>query len=338
MVDFSQKNFVITEKEDGTMDRLAIVVPCYNEEEVFPETAKRLTALLKDLIQKGKIAEDSFALFVNDGSKDNTWQLIEAEYRQNPYVTGLKLAGNVGHQNALLAGLMTAKDLGDITVSIDADLQDDVNVIEEMVDKYHEGFDIVYGVRSERETDTDFKRITAQGFYKFMHLMGAKSVYNHADFRLMSRRAVEALSGYKERNLFLRGLVPLIGYNTTSVYYKRSERFAGESKYPLKKMLSFAFDGITSFSIRPITLIAALGAIIIACCIAAGIYTVISLCIGVAVPGWASIMLSIWFLGGVQLLSIGLIGQYIGKVYMEVKERPRYHIETLLTHDNAPLP
>lgn len=320
------------------MDRLAIVVPCYNEEEVFPETAKRLTALLKDLIQKGKIAEDSFALFVNDGSKDKTWQLIEAEYRQNPYVTGLKLAGNVGHQNALLAGLMTAKDLGDITVSIDADLQDDVNVIEEMVDKYHEGFDIVYGVRSERETDTAFKRITAQGFYKFMHLMGAKSVYNHADFRLMSRRAVEALSGYKERNLFLRGLVPLIGYNTTSVYYKRSERFAGESKYPLKKMLSFAFDGITSFSIRPITLIAALGAIIIACCTAAGIYTVISLCIGVAVPGWASIMLSIWFLGGVQLLSIGLIGQYIGKVYMEVKERPRYHIETLLTHDNVPLP
>lgn len=314
------------------MKRLAIVVPCYNEEEVFPETAKRLTQVLKDLIQKGKIAEDSFSLFVNDGSKDRTWALIEQEYHRNPYACGIKLAGNVGHQNALLAGLLSAKEMADITISIDADLQDDVNVIEEMVDKYHEGYDIVYGVRSERKTDTAFKKFTAQGFYKLMHAMGAKSVYNHADFRLMSKRAVEGLAEFKERNLFLRGLVPLIGYNTTSVYYKRSERFAGESKYPLKKMLSFAFDGITSLSIRPITLISILGLFIIFCSIGAGIYTVVSLCVGVAVPGWASIMLSIWFLGGVQLLSIGLIGQYIGKVYLEVKERPRYRIETILTH------
>lgn len=319
------------------MDRLAIVVPCYNEEAVFPETAKRLTQVLQDLIKKGKIAENSFALFVNDGSKDKTWELIAAEYHQNPYVSGLKLAGNVGHQNALLAGLMTAKEMADITVSIDADLQDDVNVIEEMVDRYHEGFDIVYGVRSERKTDTAFKKWTAQAFYKLMHAMGAKSVYNHADFRLMSKRAVEALSQYKERNLFLRGLVPLIGYNTTTVYYKRSERFAGESKYPLKKMLSFAFDGITSFSIRPITLIAMLGLIIILLSIGAAIYTLISFCLGHAAPGWASIMLSIWFLGGVQLLSIGLIGQYIGKVYIEVKERPRYNIETVLTHNTTDL-
>ncbi len=316
------------------MKRLAIVVPCYNEEAVFPETAKQLTEVLINLIKTGKISRDSFTLFVNDGSKDRTWELIEQEYKRNPYVSGIKLAGNVGHQNALLAGLMAAKEMADITISIDADLQDDVNVIEEMVDKYHEGFDIVYGVRSERKTDTAFKKGTAQGFYKLMHAMGAKTVYNHADFRLMSKRAVEGLAQFKERNLFLRGLVPMIGYNTTCVYYKRSERFAGESKYPLKKMLSFAFDGITSLSIRPITLIAILGLIIILLCFAAGIYTIISLCVGLAVPGWASIMLSIWFLGGVQLLSIGLIGQYIGKIYLEVKRRPRYRIETILTHDH----
>ena len=318
--------------------RLAIVVPCYNEEAVFPETAKRLTQALRSMIEKGKITRDSFALFVNDGSRDRTWELIEAEYRKNPYVFGVKLAGNVGHQNALLAGLTVAKEMADLTVSIDADLQDDVNAIEKMVDKYYEGFDIVYGVRSERKTDTFFKRFTAQSFYKFMHLMGARSIYNHADFRLMSRRAVESLSQYKERNLFLRGLVPLVGFNSTSVYYKRSERFAGESKYPLKKMLSFAFDGITSFSIRPITIITALGAIIILLSFAALIYTIVSICVGVAMPGWASIMLSIWFLGGVQLLSIGLIGQYVGKVYMEVKRRPRFHIETVLTRQRPDRP
>ena len=317
-------------------NRLAIIVPCYNEEAVFPETAKRLTEALLEMIAKGKISRDSFVLFINDGSRDRTWELINAEYKRNPYVFGVKLAGNVGHQNALLAGLTVAKEMADVTVSIDADLQDDVNAIEKMVDKYLEGFDIVYGVRSERKKDTFFKRFTAQSFYRLMHIMGAKSIYNHADFRLMSRRAVEALSQYKERNLFLRGLVPMVGFNSTSVYYKRSERFAGESKYPLKKMLSFAFDGITSFSIRPITIITALGAIIILLSFAALIYTIVSICVGVAMPGWASIMLSIWFLGGVQLLSIGLIGQYVGKVYMEVKRRPRYHIETVLTRQQNP--
>ena len=317
------------------MDSLAIVVPCYNEEAVLPETVKRLTQMIHHLIELEKISETSCILLVDDGSKDRTWQLIELAHQNNPYVCGVKLAGNVGHQKALLAGLMTAKNMADITVSIDADLQDDVNVIEEMVDQYHNGFDIVYGVRSDRESDTPFKKHTAQCFYKLMEKLGAKSVYNHADFRLLSRRAVEALSRYRERNLFLRGLVPMIGFNSTCVYYKRAERFAGESKYPLRKMIGLAFDGITSLSIRPITLITFLGIFIILCCIAAGIYTVVSLCLGNATPGWASIMLSIWFLGGVQLLSVGLIGQYIGKVYIEVKGRPRFNIETVLFHENT---
>lgn len=316
------------------MFRLAIVVPCYNEQEVFKDTAAQLTSLMIDLNRKGKISSDSFILFVNDGSKDHTWILIENEYKTNPWVCGLKLAGNVGHQNALLAGLMAAKDLSDITISIDADLQDDISVIEEMIDRASEGFDIVYGVRSSRKKDTAFKRITAQGFYKFMRFMGANTVYNHADFRLMSRRAVEQLSKYKERNLFLRGIVPMIGYNTTSVYYERKERMAGESKYPLKKMLSFAFDGITSLSIRPISMITGLGCCIVFVCIIAAIYALISYFMGHAEPGWTSLILSIWFLGGVQLVSIGLIGQYVGKVYIETKERPRYNVEAMLLHEN----
>lgn len=306
---------------------LAIVVPCYNEEEAFPFSVKSLTEVLCGMIKSGKINKKSYVLFVDDGSKDKTWELISAEVKRNSLVRGLKLSGNVGHQNALLAGLLTANDSSDLTVSIDADLQDDVNAIEKMVDAYHNGCDIVYGVRSDRSSDSAFKRATAQGFYKVMAAMGAKSVYNHADFRLMSHRAVEALSNYKERNLFLRGIVPLIGFKTDKVYYERSKRVAGESKYPLKKMLKFAFDGITSFSIKPISLITALGIGIIVLSVIAFIYTLISYFTGHAEPGWSSLIISIWFLGGVQLAAIGLVGQYVGKIYVESKERPRFNIE-----------
>lgn len=314
------------------MDRLAIVVPCYNEEEVLKIASLALRDVLTDLINKKKISDDSFVLFVNDGSKDKTWELIEEEHSLYPNkIFGLKLAGNVGHQFALTAGLITAKDMCDISVSIDADLQDDVLVIEEMVDKYHEGKDIVYGVRKKRDTDTFFKRFTAQTFYKLMSVMGVKTVYNHADFRLMSKRALEQFSKYEESNLFLRGMMPLIGYETDCVYYDRKERVAGESKYPLKKMLALAFNGISSFSVKPISLITGLGSAIIVLSICAAIYAIISYCVGRVVPGWTSLILSIWFLGGVQLLCIGLIGQYIGKIYIEVKHRPRYNIEKVIT-------
>ena len=317
------------------MHRLAIVVPCYNEEEVFPETSKRLTEVLKELIEKKKIAEDSFTLYVNDGSRDRTWELIEQEYSANPYACGLKLAGNVGHQNALLSGLTYVKEYVDISISIDADLQDDVNVIEEMVDKYIEGYDVVYGVRNNRDTDTFFKRNTALAFYKMMQLMGVKSVYNHADYRLLSKRAMEQLTLYKEQNLFLRGIVPLIGYKSTSVYYKRAERFAGESKYPLKKMISFAVDGITSFSTKPLSLIVGLGFILVICSVIGVLYILIRSLLGdsTLVQGWSSLMISIWLIGGVQLLCLGVVGEYIGKIYMEVKERPRFNVETVLLHD-----
>ena len=313
------------------MDQLAIVVPCYNEEEVLKIASEALRGVLDDLVSKQKIAEDSFILFVNDGSKDRTWELIEEEHQAHPVqVRGVKLAGNVGHQFALTAGLLTAKDMCDVIVSIDADLQDDVLVIEEMIDKFHEGSDIVYGVRKERKTDTFFKRTTAQGFYKLMALMGVKTVYNHADFRLMSKRAVEHFSQFKETNLFLRGMMPLIGYQTDNVYYDRKERVAGESKYPLKKMLALAFNGISSFSIKPISLILGLGLFIIVCSILAALYALISYFTGSVVRGWTSLILSIWFLGGVQLLAIGLVGQYIGKIYIEVKQRPRYNIEKVI--------
>ena len=316
------------------MDRLAIVVPCYNEEEVLKIASKALREVLGDLVRKGKIGQDSFILFVNDGSKDRTWELIEEEHAAYPrQVFGVKLAGNVGHQFALTAGLITAKDMSDVTISIDADLQDDVAVIEEMIDKFHAGNDIVYGVRKERKTDTFFKRTTAQGFYKVMELMGVKTVYNHADFRLMSKRAVEHFSQFKETNLFLRGMVPLIGYQTDCVYYDRKERVAGESKYPLKKMLALAFNGISSFSVKPISMILGLGMFIVFICILAAIYALISYFSGHVVPGWTSLILSIWFLGGVQLLAIGLVGQYIGKIYIEVKQRPRYNIEKVLTDE-----
>lgn len=313
------------------MEKLAIVVPCYNEEEVLKIASKTLRGVLEDLVQKGKIAKESFILFVNDGSKDNTWKLIEEEHKAHPAeVCGIKLAGNVGHQFALTAGLITAKDRSDVIVSIDADLQDDETVIEEMIDKFHAGNDIVYGVRKERKSDTFFKRTTAQGFYKVMALMGVKTVYNHADFRLMSKRAAQQFSEYKETNLFLRGIMPLIGYQTDCVYYDRKERVAGESKYPLKKMMALAFNGISSFSVKPISFILGLGLFIIICSILAALYAFVSYFTGRVVPGWTSLILSIWFLGGLQLLAIGLVGQYIGKIYIEVKQRPRYNIEKIL--------
>lgn len=317
------------------MDKLAIVVPCYNEEDVFKITSQTLREVLDDLVKKNKIARNSFILFVNDGSQDRTWELIEEEHTAYPdQVCGIKLAANVGHQFALTAGLLTAMDMCDITVSIDADLQDDVSVIEEMIDKFHNGCDIVYGVRRERKTDTFFKRSTAQAFYKLMNLMGVKIIYNHADFRLMSKRAVKEFSKYKETNLFLRGIMPLIGCQTDTVYYNRKERAAGESKYPFKKMLALAFNGISSFSIRPISLILSVGLFIILISILAAVYALVSYFTGHVVPGWTSLILSIWFLGGLQLLSIGLVGQYIGKIYMEVKERPRYNIEKVLTQED----
>lgn len=312
------------------MNRLAIVVPCYNEEEMLGITSKALIEVLENLIKKEKIEKNSFVLYVDDGSKDKTWSIIEEHHKNKKEIFGLKLTGNVGHQNALTAGLEVAKERADMIISIDADLQDDIQAIEKMVDKYLEGKDIVYGVRNSRKSDSLFKRITAQGFYKLIKCMGVKTVYNHADFRLMSKRAVEEFSKYKETNLYIRGMVPLLGYETGSVYYDRLERTAGESKYPLKKMLALAFNGITSFSIKPISFITFLGAMIIGCSILAAIYALVSYVSGSVVEGWTSLILSIWFIGGVQLLAIGLIGQYIGKIYVEVKHRPRYHIDEIL--------
>ena len=309
---------------------LAIVVPCYNEEEVLPQTNQQLTALLNGMMRDKLVGQGSYILYVNDGSRDRTWQLIEEYASGDDHVRGLKLAGNVGHQNALMAGLDTARLDADLTVSIDADLQDDINVIPEMVKKYDEGCDIVYGVRRKRTTDTFFKRTTAQMFYKFMTGMGVKSVYNHADFRLMSRRAVDALCQYEERNLFLRGLVPLLGYKTDSVYYDRLERQAGESKYPLSKMLSFAIDGVTSFSVKPLRLIFDLGMIFLLISLGILVYVIVALCQGRGVQGWASLMLSIWFVGGCVLICLSIIAAYIGRIYTEEKHRPRYNIEKYL--------
>lgn len=307
--------------------RLAIVVPCYNEEEVLEDSVAKLCGELTELIINKKVDNDSFILFVDDGSKDKTWEKIEEAHKNVKYVKGLKLAGNVGHQNALLAGLLYAKDISDATVSIDADLQDDIKAIETMTDLWDSGCDIVYGVRSSRKTDSFFKRTTAQGFYKVMKAMGVKSVYNHADFRLMTKRAVEGLEQFKERNLFLRGIVPTIGYKTDCVYYERKERMAGESKYPLKKMLSFAFDGITSFSTKPMTFIMGMGIWMIIFAIIMSIYSLIRHTNGNVVTGWTSLWLAMWFIGGIITFSVGLVGEYIGKIYLEVKERPRYIVE-----------
>ena len=311
-------------------NRLAIVVPCYKEEAVLEETTKRLSHLLDELIGEAQVSADSFILYVNDGSRDQTWPLVFKFHTTNKYVKGVNLAGNVGHQNALWAGLTVAKKYADIIVSIDADLQDDVESIKEMVRKYHEGNDIVYGVRNERKTDTWFKKNTALAFYKLMELMGTKTVYNHADFRLMSKRALDYLLQFKERNLFIRGLVPLVGYRTAKVYYDRAERFAGESKYPLSKMLNFAIDGITSFSVKPIRLILGLGVMFLLVALGVLCWTLYSYCVGHVVAGWSSLMLSVWFCSGCVLTCMGVVGEYIGKIYVESKERPRYNIENIL--------
>lgn len=315
------------------MDKLYIVVPCYNEEAVLHETTKRLTDKLNRMVEAGLAAQDSRIMYVNDGSKDRTWEIIEELHRENPYVLGVKLSRNRGHQNALLAGLMTAKDMCDVTISMDADLQDDIEVLDEFMRKYKDGCDIVYGVRGNRDTDTGFKRNTAQAFYKILKFFGVDSVYNHADYRLMSKRALEGLSEFGEVNLFLRGIVPQIGYKTATVEYSRGERFAGESKYPLKKMISFAFDGITSFSIKPIRMISAVGLVIFVVSLVMLIYSLVVNALGNTATGWTSMIMSIWLLGGLQLLAIGIIGEYVGKAYMETKKRPKYIIETVLKDD-----
>ena len=309
---------------------LYVVVPCYKEEEVLPETSKRLKAKLTALIAQGKISPRSRILFVNDGSKDRTWPIIEELHAKERIFSGVNLSRNRGHQNALLAGLMTAVQYADMMVSMDADLQDDIDAMDRMIDAYHEGYDVVYGVRSSRKTDSFFKRFTAESFYKLMKAMGVDIVFNHADYRLMSRRAVEGLSQFKEVNLFLRGIVPQIGYSWTTVEYERAKRFAGESKYPLKKMLSFAFDGITSFSVKPLRLILFLGAVIFALSLVMLLWTLIRWIAGATVSGWASLMCSIWMIGGIQLLALGVIGEYMGKVYSEAKARPRFIIERVL--------
>ena len=308
-------------------DILYIVVPCYNEQEVLPITTPKLIEQLNALVEAQLIDKESRILYVNDGSIDDTWQLIEQYTQQHPQVCGVKLAGNVGHQNALLAGLEAASERADITISIDADLQDDVAVMRDMVQKYHEGCDIVYGVRRERKTDTWFKRNSALAFYKLMRRLGVKSVYNHADYRLMSRRAVKQLLNYRERNLFLRGIVPLVGYKTDSVFYDRSERLAGESKYPLSKMINFAVNGITSFSIKPVRMVLTLGIIFTLIALGILVYVLIAYFNGRTVSGWASLILSLWFIGGYVLIGLGIVGEYIGKIYIEVKDRPRYNIE-----------
>lgn len=285
---------------------------------------------MNELINKGKVSKNSKIAMVNDGSKDKTWEIISKLHQENNLFTGINLSRNKGHQNALLAGLMTAKKYADITISLDADLQDDIKVIEKFVDKYIEGYDIVYGVRSSRNKDTFFKKFTAESFYKFMQVLGVDIVYNHADYRLMSKRTLDALENYQEVNLFLRGIVPQIGFQSTSVEYERNERFAGESKYPLKKMISFAFEGITSFSVKPIRFITNMGILIFAVSIIMLIYFLIQHFTDNTVSGWSSIIVSIWALGGLQLLSIGIIGEYIGKIYLETKNRPKYIIESIL--------
>lgn len=313
---------------NGTI--LYIVVPCYNEEEMLHITSEKLEEKLRTLKNSGKISDDSRVVYVDDGSKDKTWNIIEEMHHNNKVFNGVKLSRNEGHQNALLAGLDYAGKHADMIVSMDADLQDDIDAVDAMIDKYHAGAEIVYGVRNDRSTDSAFKRGTAQLFYKMMKIMGAEIVYNHADFRLMSKRAVDELMNFKEVNLFLRGIVPLIGFKTDIVEYERHERIAGESKYPLKKMLSFAIDGVTSFSIRPINMIITAGFVCFLISVGMLIYSCIRHFTGDTVSGWTSLMTSIWALGGLQVVSIGVVGKYIGKVYLEVKERPRYIVDKYL--------
>ena len=312
------------------MNCIYFVIPCYNEQEVLPITAEQLRIKYDQLLQSGLIAESSRILLVDDGSKDRTWQIISQLHLKDSRFQGVKLSRNRGHQNALLAGLMTARSFCDAAISLDADLQDDINAMDAMLQKFQDGCDIVYGVRSDRETDTVFKRCTAQGYYKFMSGMGGELVYNHADYRLMSRRALDGLAEFGEVNLFLRGIVPMIGYRSDIVTYARKERPAGKSKYPLKKMLAFAWEGLTSLSIRPIRMITILGTLIFLVSIGMLIYSVIRHAMGATITGWTSLAVSIWAIGGLQLLAIGIIGEYIGKVYLETKSRPKYIIETYL--------
>lgn len=313
---------------------LYIVIPCYKEEAVLPETSKRLGIKMRALMADGKISEKSRVMFVNDGSKDETWPIIQRLHEQQPELfSGVNLSRNRGHQNALLAGLLTAVNYADMIISMDADLQDDINAVDQMVEAYHEGYEVVYGVRSKRETDTFFKRFTAEGFYKVMKALGVDIVFNHADYRLMSRRAVEGLAQFTEVNLFLRGIVPQIGYKWTTVSYERAERFAGESKYPLKKMIAFAADGITSFSVKPIRLVFSTGVVVFLISLVMLLYALVSKIMGHTSAGWTSLMGSIWMLGGIQLLGLGIVGEYIGKIYNETKRRPRFIIESVLNKE-----
>ncbi len=306
--------------------RLYIVVPCYNEEKVLPITSKMFLEELNLLIGKGKISADSRVLFVNDGSRDGTWEMIRTLAKEEEHFIGICQSRNRGHQNAVLAGLMEAKDVADITISIDCDGQDDIGAMEAMVDAYHDGCEIVYGVRSNRDTDTFFKRFTAQSFYKVLNKMGAEVVYNHADYRLVSSRVLQEFANFKEVNLYLRGMFPLVGFKSTSVYYERHERLAGESHYPLSKMLSLAFDGITSLSVKPISVITGLGLFVSVLSFIGVIWAIVSQVMGRTVPGWSSTVCIVCFMGGIQLISLGVLGEYIGKIYMEVKARPRYII------------
>lgn len=305
---------------------LYIVIPCYNEQEVLPVTSPLFLEKLNSLIQKGRIAPESRVVFVNDGSKDNTWQLIQTLAKTDEHFEGICLSRNRGHQNALLGGLMTVKDRCDITISIDCDGQDDINAMDEMVEQYWQGCEVVYGVRSKRKTDTFFKRFTAEGFYKVMNWMGAQVVFNHADYRLLSSRVLREFANFKEVNIFLRGMVPLVGFKSISVYYERAERMAGESHYPLKKMLALAFDGITSLSVKPIRLITGFGALVSLLSFIGVIWAIVGALLGSTVAGWASTTCIVCFMGGIQMLSLGVIGEYVGKIYMETKARPRYII------------
>ena len=311
-------------------DILYIVIPCYKEEEVLPETARRLGEKLDQLQRAGRISPESRVLFVNDGSTDRTWSIIQKLHTADKRFSGVDLSRNRGHQNALLAGLMTAKDRCDMAISMDADLQDDIGAVDAMVEQYYAGCDIVYGVRSSRKKDTFFKRFTAEGFYRLMNFLGAETVFNHAGYRLMSRRALEGLAQFKEVNLFLRGIVPMIGYPTGTVEYERGERFAGESKYPLKKMLSFAMEGITSLSTKPIRYITLLGFLVFLVSLVMLVYSIVRWAHGDTVIGWASVICSVWAIGGLILLALGVIGEYIGKIYLETKGRPRYLIKEVL--------
>lgn len=311
-------------------NRLYVVIPCYNEEEVLPETSKRLKEKMNALIEAGKIAADSKVALVNDGSKDATWDLITKLHNEDKLFSGINLSKNRGHQNALLAGLMTVMDKADMVISMDADLQDDINAMDEMIDKYLSGVDVVYGVRSSRAKDTFFKKATAEGFYKLMDKMGAKTVFNHADYRLLSKRTLQGLAGFTEVNLFLRGIVPMVGYKSDVVYYERGERFAGESKYPLSKMLAFAIEGVTSLSVKPIRYITGLGFFVFLFSIAILIYSFVRHYMGETIQGWTTLMVSIWAIGGLILLSLGVVGEYVGKIYLEVKGRPRFIIEEFL--------